>query len=278
MLKSYFDKNRNPAIHAFTRSILYWVAFLGLLFINGSLFVSMFPASWERIAYGISGTLSALLTTWAFLKIEKKSFKEIGLVWEAGTLFRFFKGILIGTVIFSLIIITLLSFTELQMERNRIAWRPLVIWGYAAIIPLALMEEIAFRSYPFLKLNKVFGLRITQIIVAIAFAAYHIINGWSVQSALLGPAIWAFVFGLSAVWSGGISMPMGIHVALNVLQPLTGMRGNDDSLWLFKYKEGTTENLIAKTDNVGLAIQLIILICGVLLTEFYIRKKRAEII
>jgi membrane protease YdiL (CAAX protease family) len=240
--------------------------------------VSLFPASWERILYGVFGTISALLAAWLFLRIEKKSFREIGLIWESGTFIRFFKGLLTGTLIFSIILIILLSFTELQIERNTAVWQPLAILGYAAIIPLALMEEVAFRSYPFLKLNKVCGVRITQIIVAVAFALYHIVSGWSVQAAFLGPGIWAFVFGLAAVWSGGIALPVGIHVALNVLQPLTGMRGNDNSLWILKYKDGTPENLIAKTDSVGLVIQLIILICAVLLTEYYIRKKSSEII
>lgn len=247
-----------------------------LLFLSGSQLEPLFPGKWNRFVYGIFGTISAILATWVFLKIEKKSFKDIGLVWERATMIRFFKGILIGIVIFILLIIILLSFTELQLERNTKAFSPWAAFWYLAIVPLALMEEIAFRSYPFLKLNKAFGLRITQIIVAIAFALYHIIGGASVYSAFIGPGTWAFVYGLTAVWSGGIALPTGIHVALNVLQPLTGMKGGYEPIWILHYKESASEVSIAKVDNVGIAIQLIILVCAVVLTEFYIRKKQSK--
>lgn len=272
MLKSFLNEISAPRINAITRSIFFWVVFLGLLILASQL-KSFFPGKWERYIYGIVGTIAAFIAVWVFLKIEKRSFRDIGLVWERGTAFRFFKGIFIGTVIFIGIIIILLSFTELQIERNSKAFDPWSAFWYLAIIPLALMEEVAFRSYPFLKLNGAFGLRITQIIVAIAFAMYHVAGGWSIAGAFLGPGIWAFVFGLTAVWSGGIAVPTGIHVALNVVQSLIGLKaGNFESIWIMKHKEGLPEDLIAKTDTVGLVTQLIVLVCAVVLTEYFIRK------
>jgi uncharacterized protein len=265
-------------INSLIRSILFLATFIFLLFLSSSSLGQLFPAKWERFVYGTLGTISALLATWLFLKTEKKSFSKIGLVWEPATIIRFFKGFLIGTVIFIIIIILLLGFTELQLEKDHSPRNTWAAFWYLSIIPLALMEEIAFRAYPFLKLNKAFGLRVTQIIIAISFALYHIIGGWNVQSAFLGPGIWAFVFGLSAAWSGGIAVPTGIHVALNVLQPLVGMKsGSYESIWILKYKEGTAENLIARADNIGLAIQLLIFICAVVLTEYYIGKKKTQL-
>lgn len=268
---------KSAGFNSLIKSIIFWTTFILFLFLASSSLGQLFPSKWERFVYGILGTISAFIVTWAFLKNEKKSFKEIGLIWETGTLFRFIKGILIGTLLFIAILFTLLSFTELEIEKNK---TEISYWGmfiFLAFIPLAFMEEIAFRSYPFLKLNKTFGLWATQIIVAIAFALYHIISGWDVQAAFLGPGIWAFIFGLAAVWSGGIAVPTGIHVALNILQILTGMKGDQNSLWILKYKEGTPENLIAKTDTVGLATQLIVFICAVAMTEFYIRKKKIRV-
>ncbi len=276
-MKSFLNENSAPRINALARSIFFWIVFMGLLFVLASQLKAFFPAKWERYVYGILGTIAAFIATWVFLKIEKRSFSDIGLVWERGSAFRFVKGILLGTVIFIFIIIILLSFTELQMERNSQAFDPWSAFWYLSIIPLALMEEIAFRSYPFLKLNGVFGLRITQIIVAIGFALYHIIGGWSIAGAFLGPGIWAFVFGLSAIWSGGIAVPTGIHVALNVAQSLIGMKAGDfGSIWIIKHKEGISEDLIAKTDTVGLITQLIVLVCAVILTEYFIRKRQVN--
>jgi len=274
MMKSYLNENNYPRVSSITRSILFWIIFLGLLVGSSYLFVNLFPPVWSRFAYGIFGTLSAIFTTWMFIKIEKKSFKDIGLVWERGTIFRFFKGILIGTIIFILILFILLNFTELQLQKNTKTVSPWNFLGYLVFVPLALMEEVAFRSYPFLKLNKAWGLRITQIFVAIAFALYHILNGWSAYSSFAGPFVWAFVFGLAAIWSGGIAMPTGIHIALNVIQPLIGIKGSLPAIWTLDYKEGTTADQIAKAENFQIGTQLVVLIGAVALTELFIRKKR----
>jgi membrane protease YdiL (CAAX protease family) len=132
-----------------------------------------------------------------------------------------------------------------------------------------MMEELAFRSYTFVSLNKKYGIWITQLVVAIAYAGYHIATGWSVTSAFAGPFVWAFVFGLAAAKTGGIAMPLGIHIALNILQPLTGFKGEEYSLWSLNYPQDSPASVVNHTDTVGLYIQGMILIIGLLLTALY---------
>jgi uncharacterized protein len=239
----------------------------------------MFPGMWSRFVYGTLGAFSALFITWLFLRYEKRSFKAIGLVWDSGTGVRFFKGLLIGSGIFGAILLALLSLTPLQLQLNTKPFGSSALVGYLALLPLSLMEEIAFRSYPFIKLHNRFGLRITQVIVAIGFALYHVTGGQSVWSSFLGPGIYAFVFGLAAVWSGGIAMPFGIHLALNVLQPLVGMKGGVGSVWVLSYKNGIQAGQLAKPDTIGMAMQLVVLSATLLLTEYYLgnrNEKRSE--
>lgn len=273
-IKSNFSEVKQPGLSAIFRSIIFWALFLFLLFIGIMFIAKLFPASWERFVYGITGTIAALIATWILLKIDRKKFSEIGLAWQNKPFLNFFKGIAIGSFVFGVLLSALLLFTELRIEKNNAGIGLLNAAAYLAIIPLAFMEELAFRAYPFLKINKVFGLRITQLIVAVAFALYHIVIGWGVVIAFLGPGIWAFVFGLSAKWSNGIAMPTGIHVAVNVLQPLVGMSaGTYTSIWILKYKEGTSAEQISKTDLVGIILQVFLLISAILLTEYFIRKK-----
>jgi hypothetical protein len=246
-----------------------------LLFLVGSMLPKLFPPAWERFIYGISGTGAAIMVTWLFLKNEKNGFRSIGLFWEQKTLLRFFQGLLYGTLIMGFFLSALLIFTELELKRNP---EEISIWQmffYLSVIPLALMEEIAFRSYPFIRLKQAFGPRLTQIFVAIAFALYHIVTGWDTRIAFLGPGIWAFVFGLAAMRSGGIAVPTGIHVALNSIQPLMGLKsGTYASLWVLDYKPGTPETLMKKTDTIGLMLQIIVFLAAIVLTETYIRKRK----
>jgi hypothetical protein len=255
-----------------SRSILFWLVFTAMLYFSSSFLLHLFTGKTEQFVLGVIGSIVAFLVIWGFLKIDKSTYEEIGLVWEKGTVFRFFKGILIGTVIFLITLLLLKNFTELQFQKNPGGIDSTTMIGYGIFFPLALMEELAFRSYPFVKLNKRYGIWIAQLIVAIAFALYHIVIGWSVYSAFSGPFVWAFVFGIAAIWSGGIAMPLGIHMAVNVLQPMTGMKGEEHSLWILDYKTGTPENLIARTDTVALIIQLLILCGAIIATAMYVKR------
>lgn len=90
----------------------------------------------------------------------------------------------------------------------------------------------------------------------------------------MGPAIWALVFGLASIWSNGIALPTGIHVALNLIQQLIGMKsGHDESIWVLKFKENTSVESMDHLETIGLITQLLVLVFAILFTEFYIRKK-----
>lgn len=275
-IKSRFSASQHPKTNALLRSLLFWVGFLLVLFVVGTFVVKLFPASGERFVYGLGGSVGALLLTGLVLKMEKRSFKDIGLVVQKTTLPSFLRGLVWGSFVFGVLLATLLFFTDLQIAKSPTPFSWLQAAAYLAIIPLAFMEELVFRAYPLLKLKQVFGVRITQIIVALGFALYHVATGWNPVIAFLGPGTWAFVFGLSAIWSGGIAMPTGIHVAVNVWQPLVGMSsGTYASLWMLQYKSAESAAQQSRTNLVGLVVQVLIFLSALLLTEYFIRNKKS---
>lgn len=262
-------------MNAVMRSILFWIIFILLLVASGFLSNSFLPPTQSRIGYGILGTLAALLVTWVFLKAEKQSFQSINLVWDRITLPRFFVGLVIGSLIFGLIVLALILFSDIRFKLNLQPFHVSILIPYLVFIPLALMEEIGFRAYPFLRLNKASGILLTQIIVAIAFAVYHVINGWSVEAAFLGTFVWAWVFGLAAIWSGGIAVPTGLHVAINIIPGLIGLKGTENSIWVIDYGNHAQEVVIASADKIGLIMQIVILISTIALTQFYNRRRQS---
>jgi membrane protease YdiL (CAAX protease family) len=137
------------------------------------------------------------------------------------------------------------------------------------------MEELAFRAYPFITLNKTTGLRVTQIIVAIMFALYHFAGGQSLSSSFFGPGIWAFIFGLAAIISGGISLPTGLHFAANFVLIVFGQKKDFESIWTLQYQSNVNpENL--NTETVGNTIQLILFILTIVMMEWYIRRNKSK--
>jgi len=265
---------KHPRINVLVKSILFWIVFVLLLLTSG-LLASFFPPKLSRLLYGSLGTIGSFIATWIFIKSEKLSFKAIGLIWQSGTFLRFIKGLFIGTIIFALMVFALISLTGLHIETNSKGISNATLLGCLTLVPLALMEEVGFRAYTFLKMNKVFGLRITQLVTALAFSSYHILNGWSIYTSFTGPFVWAFVFGLSAIWSRGISMPTGIHVALNMGQLLIGTTGNANAIWKLDYTGVASKADLARTAHIALSLHIIVLICAVGLMEVFIRKNKS---
>lgn len=272
-MKSIFNKTGSPGINAVTKTVIYWLLFLILLLGSGVISGSLVPAKWQRHVYGILGCLGAFFAVWLMVKSENKSLAAYGLAWQKSTFPKFIKGFFTGTAFFAMIMLLLLGFTQYSLAANPAVWNPWSVVGYLSIIPLALMEEVAFRSYPFIKLNQVFGLRITQVIIAIIFAWYHIIQGWGILIAFLGPGVWSLVFGLSAVWSNGIAVPTGIHVALNLMQQVVGMNNSaSDPIWFLSLPERSSAAVIANAETRGIMIQLLVLAAAIIFTAMYIRK------
>lgn len=272
MAEKNSTKDHGTAFKSFLLCLLFWIIFLALLFAGGIYLVKLFPSTWERFAYGFTATIAACFAIWAIRKIDRKSLSEIGLVWKSGTVSRFFNGILIGSVLMGIILSSVMLFTGIRLQWNPEGFSFGNALFYLSVFPLLFAEELVFRSYPFVKLNQSYPFIITQIIVSIAFAIYHVVIGWNIYAALLGPGIWAFVFGLAAHRSGGIAMPVGIHLALNVWQPLLGLStGTYTSLWVLKNSDHPVNDQ-QRSDLIGLIFQILLLVSAVVLTVMYSRK------
>jgi uncharacterized protein len=248
----------------------YWILFLALLIPVTSQSGATFSAHVHNFTFGIFGTAIALFITWIFIKSENKSFASYNLIWKKETLTKFFQGLAIGIASFVLITVILVLFGGLKIEKNPNVISSWIWFWYLAILPAVLMEEIVFRSYSLLKLKKAFGLRLTQLIVSIAFALYHIPLGWNISTAFLGPGIWALVFGISAIRSNGIALPAGIHVGLNLVLSILGMSRGAESFFVTSQNESTSNNIV------NLTTRILVLLAGIILTEFFIRKSKRE--
>ncbi len=245
--------------------------FVGLLMLSGFI-RRMFPEDISFIIYGILGCIAGYATLYIFLKIEKKSWNDFGFSWDRYTMLRFLGGVGIGTVLIAFVLIPLVSFTALSMRYEPSIFDIKTLFIFIPILPLALMEELGFRSYAQRELADKHGVWISQIAIAIAFALYHVLSGWALSLSFSGPFVWAFIFGLTALWSGGIAMPTGIHFALNILQKLTGLKGSQGAIWKVDYPRGTTQSAMDQTDTIALMLHGTALIIFLILTYLYNRR------
>lgn len=242
-------------------ALLLWLLFLALLIPTAILFGEAINADGGRYVYGVLGTAAALIATAILLRLSRSSWATAGFRSSRHTATRFIAGAALGLGLMGVTLLLVFVSTGIRpMPAHGFTAATLIPLG--ALLPLALMEEIAFRGYAFAEMRRKQGLWFAQAATAIAFSLYHVLNGWPVLIAFIGPGAWAFVFGIAAARSGGISAPTGLHFGVNVAQALVGLRTATASTAAFELTDlhGMTGAKVAEqTTPAGLAAQALFL-------------------
>jgi uncharacterized protein len=254
------------------KATLFCIVFTGI-FITFSFFKSLVPDKFERLAHGVLGTIAAVLTTLLFIKFDKKSFTDIGLRFEKNTVTKFFIGVLLGIGIMGLSVLHVIYFSNFKIDSNTNSNILNFLFWTLPLIPLAFMEEVGFRAYPLLLLKDKTSIRSSIIITSLLFALYHIANGWTIQNSFLGAGIWGIIYGLTAIYSNGISMPTGLHYAANLTTSAFGISNNSFNIWTLKQKNGDTLENYQSSEIETLIPQLALLLFAIICMEWYLRRK-----
>ena len=100
------------------KATLFCIVFTGLYVLVYFITSPVYDKS-ERVAHAAIGTIVALLTTFIFLKFDKKSFADIGLLFDKTTLKKFFAGVLAGIGIMGLLAMSTIYFSDFRIVANK---------------------------------------------------------------------------------------------------------------------------------------------------------------
>lgn len=245
---------------------LFWGVFWLLLFGLRAAPIPTPPAI-ENLLFASLVTTALIVLSFAFLKSESKKLSDIWFVWGSGSLRRFVVGSVVGMAVVGLMLLVIVALSGLAVASlpNPDYWNAV---GFSALVlfVLALMEEIAFRAYPLVRLFEAIGIRTAIYCTSLFFALYHGLD----PANLLGPGVWGIYFGLAAIASRGLALPLGLHFGLNWMQSLFGMKTRFATpVWTIV--PGAEEGLVSPA-SIGFVLQLVLLVVGVVLVELYIRK------
>lgn len=259
----------NKKLTSVVTSITIPLVFISGLYILNPV-ISFFKLNTQegKLALAVVGIALALSISYIFNKDMKQDF-----IPNKATLKKTLIGFFIGVFITLIMIGILLIFSDLKVELNPKSNYLKALTWCLIFFPLAYMEELIFRGVAFVKLKDTIGIRSAQLLFAFLFALYHDPAGNTFGMQLLGPGIWALIYGWAAIKSGGIAFPTGIHAGINIIQAAFGMKEDVYSIWEFYYNDAITPKLNSKTEMIGVIMQLIVLIIGIILTEKLSRKK-----
>jgi membrane protease YdiL (CAAX protease family) len=264
--------NNNAQSIIISKAILFCTINTGLLRL--SLFItSTIPGLSNNFLTSTIGPILTLLITYLFLKFDKKSFSSIGLKFESATLKRFCIGFLIGLGMISVYVLCIAYFSDFKIQPNKDANIFFILFpSLPVIIILAFTEEIVFRGYPLITLKNKIGTIAALVITSLLFGLYHLAFGWGITG-FFSTTIWGLIFGLSAIYSNGISMSTGLHSAANLTQLIFGITGSSYSIWNVVYRDGRPVKNFLNNPLSQVIVDLILLTLVIICIKWVLRNR-----
>jgi len=153
--------------------------------------------------------------TLLFLWWDKRSPSELGLELSWRPLAKLLGGLVGGALLIAVIAVLLHGVLPFDWLYNKGFVPRAAAMGLVYMLISAGVEELLFRGYGFERLITSIGMWPAQLIVALMFATYHFLNGYSWQAALTGSVIGSLMFGLVFVRTSSVLAATGFHAAAN---------------------------------------------------------------
>ena len=215
---------------------------------------------------GTVASIGAFGLTLLFSHWEELSLADIGVVPRRWSVTRVAVGFLIGLVLAALQMALVAMAGHIHLIRPSGATFTPAIVNLSVYFVLACREEVAFHGYPLRGLARVIGPWSAQLIVALVFAAEHVAGGVTWPHALLGAGVGSLLFGLVALTTKGLAMPIGIHAAWNFGQWMLGAKGTS-GLWQVVVDQGYE----LRYERIGSLSYLVVMVSAILAFLWYQR-------
>jgi len=138
---------------------------------------------------------------------------------------------------------------------------------FARFLSTSCMEELGFRGYALRRLTGVMGPWPAVCLTAVAFGLSHLSYGWDMRTIALGVVPAGLLWGMSAVATRGLAVPIGLHAAWNFAAWSAGSRAETGLLHMI-----VEEDALELTQQVGTVSYLSVF--GALTVAFWFVHRR----
>jgi uncharacterized protein len=222
--------------------------------------------SWSSILSIVTAAIIALILTIVFVRWEGLQIKDVGLVPGRYSIFRLLIGFVIGSFLATMQVVLVMITSPLTLVRFPEINIVSISLNLLLYLSVACREEVSFRGYPLRSLNYVIGPWGAQLIIVFIFSIEHVVGGMTWPQALLGSGVGALLFGLAALKTKGLALPIGLHSAWNFVQWLLGFKNGNGM-----YKVVVEKSNESRVDQIGWISYLLVM--GLAILAFYYWKK-----
>jgi membrane protease YdiL (CAAX protease family) len=261
------SKTRTKQLYTLTRVILFYICSVIVLIFTSSLMKNLSVKVADLFSILLATIVTFLLIV-LFTRWEKLTFDQIGLIPRKKSVQRFIAGYTIGLSMAVLQALIVLSFGHFQLVLVQPITVAEIVLSLLLYLLIACREELVFRSYSLRSLNYSLSSGLALFIITAIFILEHIAAGMTWKMAIIGSGLGGILFGLSALKTKGLALPLGLHSAWNFGQWSMGFKG----------KPGIWEGVIEKgyessAANIGLAAFVLVMVLAIIGVLVVYRKE-----
>jgi membrane protease YdiL (CAAX protease family) len=197
---------------------------------------------WSSLVVGMVAGVGAFALTLLFVRWEGIRLVDVGAKVGPRSLARFAFGLLVGLVLAALHVFLVGASGHVRWMRGQEVGLAATTISLIAYVALASREELSFRGYPLRRLEGPYGVWGAQLVVALLFAVEHVVGGISWWHALIGSGVGSLLFGMAALSTRGLAVPIGLHAAWNFGQWILGEK-DSTGIWKMVVQPGFQEQV-----------------------------------
>ena len=172
--------------------------------------------------YGATLSGLLLLATWIALRLDGGRLAWLGLTPTRTRLRQFAIGFGLSALFYAALHLVRAASVGASWTRTDASIFTTAAPGLAIALLLMLPEELLFRGYAFRRAGEVIGNRATLVISSTLFGLYHLPGSgtWGMGAffTFMMPALGGVLFALAAQRTGGLALPIGLHLGGNWIQ------------------------------------------------------------
>ena len=181
---------------------------------------------------------------------------------------RFALGLAIGGASFGVHVLVITTFAgPVRFEPERDVGALMIALYFLRFLATSCMEEVGFRGFPLRRLTRAVGVWPAVLVTAVLFGLSHLLYGWDLRTIALGVVPPGILWGMSAVATRGLAVPIGLHAAWNFAGWTAGSRAEVGPLRMV-----IADDALERSRAVGTVSYAVVF--GVLTLAFWVMHRR----
>lgn len=247
--------NKNKGwYYTFGRAILFYACSL-VVFILSSILTINSPSRIADQLTALSATILTFFLILIFACWEKLNLNDVGIVPGKKSAPRFSIGFVIGLSMAIMQVMIALSFGHFQLNLVPEVTVYEIVLTLLLFILAGTREELVYRSYFLRNLSNSLTPFLALVIMTVVFSIEHLVAGDTWQNGILGAGTGAVLFGLAALKTKGLALPLGLHIAWNFGNWALGFKGRP-GIWEVIVEKGYD----TQVNNIGMAAYLFVMV------------------